>query len=125
MTDIVANVTNLVTSNDDMVGTGEGLQCLILQALWHANAGNIRKAWLSCRRALQFSQLIGLHRGDSRALQFVDGDPKLHALSSTSLVSYCLAGSAPFSAPPDFQSVPMITASRRTRQCAAATKWKS
>ena len=73
---IVTAVTDLVTSNDDLVATAEGLQCLVLQGLWHSNAGNLRKAWLSYRRAISFGQLIGIDRGVSQALKYTDMDAK-------------------------------------------------
>ncbi len=74
MVNIIAVVHDLVASNDDIVATAEGLQCLILQGIWHSNAGNLRKAWLSYRRALSFAQLIGIDRGNSQALRFVDAE---------------------------------------------------
>ena len=73
---IVTAVTDLVTSNDDFVATAEGLQCLVLQGLWHSNAGNLRKAWLSYRRAISFGQLIGIDRGISAALKYTDTEAK-------------------------------------------------
>ncbi|PMD23698.1 hypothetical protein NA56DRAFT_596167 [Hyaloscypha hepaticicola] len=45
-----------------MVSTPEGLECLILQGLYHINAGNPRRAWLTLRRALNLGQLMGIHR---------------------------------------------------------------
>ncbi|KAK3395105.1 hypothetical protein B0H63DRAFT_64174 [Podospora didyma] len=72
MMDIVAVVSQHATCNDEVVGTAEGLECLILLGLWHAGAGNLRKAWLSYRRAMSLGQLMGIDRGSSRALQFVD-----------------------------------------------------
>ncbi|KAK0732908.1 hypothetical protein B0T26DRAFT_622077, partial [Lasiosphaeria miniovina] len=70
--DIISTVSQLVTSNDELVGTAEGLQCIILQGVWHANAGNLRKAWLSYRRAMSLGQLMGIDHGSSLALKFVD-----------------------------------------------------
>ncbi|KAK3375522.1 hypothetical protein B0T24DRAFT_202021 [Lasiosphaeria ovina] len=70
--DIISTVSQLVTSNDELVGTAEGLQCIILQGVWHANAGNLRKAWLSYRRAMSLGQLMGIDQGSSLALKFVD-----------------------------------------------------
>lgn len=72
MSRIVSTVINLVTSNDDLIGTTEGLECLILQGLWQANAGNLRRAWLSYRRALSLGQLLGVDRGCSQALKSAD-----------------------------------------------------
>ncbi len=76
MASIVSTVTDLVTSNDDLVATAEGLRCLVLQGLWHSNAGNLRKAWLSYRRGLSFGQLIGIDRGNFHALRLGDAETK-------------------------------------------------
>ncbi|KAK3942864.1 transcription factor sdnS [Diplogelasinospora grovesii] len=72
MHNIISTVANLVTSNDEIVGTAEGLECLVLQGFWHANAGNLRKAWLSYRRAMSLAQLMGIDRGSRRALKYAD-----------------------------------------------------
>jgi hypothetical protein len=72
MLHIIATVSRLVTSDDDLVGTAEGLQSLVLLGYWHSNAGNLRKAWLSFRRAMSLGQLMGIDQGSSRSLQFVD-----------------------------------------------------
>jgi hypothetical protein len=72
MTNIVSTVVNLVTSNDEFIGTAEGLECLILQGIWQANAGNLRKAWLSHRRALSLGQLVGIDRENAHALKSAD-----------------------------------------------------
>ena len=72
MANIISVVSRLVTSDDEYVSTSEGLECLVLQGFWHANAGNLRKAWLSYRKALSLAQLMGLDRNCSRTLKSVD-----------------------------------------------------
>ncbi|KAL3422559.1 C6 zinc finger domain-containing protein [Phlyctema vagabunda] len=62
------STATLVTSDDELVSTLEGLECLVLQGLFHVNAGNLRRAWLSFRRALNIGQLMGLHRGYAQSL---------------------------------------------------------
>ncbi|OIW29240.1 hypothetical protein CONLIGDRAFT_411750 [Coniochaeta ligniaria NRRL 30616] len=81
MARITCTVATLVTYNDKLIGTSEGLQCLGLQAIWHANAGNLRKAWLSNRKALSLAQLMGIDRGNTRAFKSADrtSDPRKHA----------------------------------------------
>lgn len=81
MARIACTVATLVTSNDELIGTSEGLQCLCLQGIWHANAGNLRKAWLSNRKALSLAQLMGIDRGNTRTFKPADdtSDPKKHA----------------------------------------------
>ncbi|KAK0616198.1 hypothetical protein B0T14DRAFT_242195 [Immersiella caudata] len=72
MTSIISAVSRLVTSNDEFLSTSEGLQCLVLQGYWHSNAGNLRKAWMSYRKALSVAQLMGLDRSCARTLKSVD-----------------------------------------------------
>ena len=59
---IITTVQSLVTSDDELVSCIEGLECLVLQGLFHINAGNPRRAWLLFRRALATGQLMGIHR---------------------------------------------------------------
>ncbi|KAG8169240.1 hypothetical protein KVR01_001989 [Diaporthe batatas] len=64
----------LVTSNDGLVGYAEGVECLILQGYFQANAGSLRKAWMTFRRAINMAQIMGMDRGHSAA--FRSCDPK-------------------------------------------------
>ncbi|ESZ92628.1 hypothetical protein SBOR_7000 [Sclerotinia borealis F-4128] len=59
---IISTVAGLVTSDDELVASIHGLECLILQGLFHMNAGNLRRAWLTFRRAMNIGQLMGLHK---------------------------------------------------------------
>jgi hypothetical protein len=68
----------LVTSNDGILESLEGLECLILEGVFHINAGNLRRAWLVFRRAISLAQLTGLDRG---------GDADLPVLDSTTMAS--------------------------------------
>lgn len=58
----LSQTSALVTSDDELVGTLEGLECLELQGVCWSNAGKPRRAWLCFRRALDVAQLMGLHR---------------------------------------------------------------
>lgn len=59
---IVSTVSGLVTSDDELVASVQGLECLLLQGLFHMNAGSLRRAWLTFRRAMNIGQLMGLHK---------------------------------------------------------------
>ncbi|KAI1092652.1 hypothetical protein F5B19DRAFT_483249 [Rostrohypoxylon terebratum] len=73
MNRIVTVVSELVAFNDDLVGSVEGLETLNFIALYHANAGNLRKSWLALRRALAVAQLMGVDRWpDDKPLKSVD-----------------------------------------------------
>jgi hypothetical protein len=62
MSNIVDFLIRNVTSDDDITGSIEGVECLALQGVYEVNAGNLRKSWLSFRKALAISALLGLHR---------------------------------------------------------------
>ena len=55
-------VDRWIVSDDEYMGTLEGLECSILQAKVYADIGQARRAWLTFRRAIGFAQLMGLHR---------------------------------------------------------------
>lgn len=55
-------VDRWIVSDDEYMGTLEGLECSILQAKVYADVGQARRAWLTFRRAIGFAQLMGLHR---------------------------------------------------------------
>ncbi|KAI1171382.1 hypothetical protein F4777DRAFT_55410 [Nemania sp. FL0916] len=68
----VSVVSELVAYNDDLVGYAEGLEALALIALYHANAGNLRKSWLMLRRAISVAQLMGVDRWGDKPLKSAD-----------------------------------------------------
>ncbi|KAK1982981.1 hypothetical protein LZ30DRAFT_688017 [Colletotrichum cereale] len=63
---------SLVTSNDELLGSVEGLGCLLLQGFCLLNSGNLRKAWLVMRRALSLAQLMGVETDGARAMKSCD-----------------------------------------------------
>ncbi|KAL0931968.1 Zn(II)2Cys6 transcription factor [Colletotrichum truncatum] len=67
----------LVTSNDELLGSVEGIECLVMESLYHNNGGNLRRAYLTIRRALTIAQMIGLDRGTNcPLLKFLDQETK-------------------------------------------------
>jgi hypothetical protein len=58
---------SLVTTNEELLGSIEGLECVMIETLYQANVGNLRRSWVSGRRALSTAQLMGLQRSDNRA----------------------------------------------------------
>ncbi|KDN60980.1 hypothetical protein CSUB01_01117 [Colletotrichum sublineola] len=63
---------SLVTSNDELLGSAEGLGCLLLQGFYLINSGNLRKAWLVMRRALSLAQLMGIDTDGARSMKSCD-----------------------------------------------------
>ncbi|EMR68389.1 putative zn 2cys6 transcription factor protein [Eutypa lata UCREL1] len=54
--------SRLVTRNDELVCSLEGVECIMIESLYHHNAGNLHRAWLAARRAMAIAQIIGLYR---------------------------------------------------------------
>ncbi|KAE8406530.1 hypothetical protein BDV37DRAFT_242707 [Aspergillus pseudonomiae] len=65
-TRLIANCVKLVahsiSSDETLVSSLDGLECLVLQGVLYNNDGKLRSAWLCYRRALSVAQIIGLHR---------------------------------------------------------------
>lgn len=52
----------ILTADDGIAGTVDGLKCMILQFEYYNNLGNPRQAWLISRRMVSTAYLLGLHR---------------------------------------------------------------
>ncbi|TPR04661.1 GRASP55/65 PDZ-like domain family protein [Aspergillus niger] len=63
MSRVVACATRLVTTNDELTPSIEGVQCIMLEAQYQNFAGNLHQAWLATRRATAIAQMLSLHRG--------------------------------------------------------------
>ncbi|KAK0728106.1 hypothetical protein B0T26DRAFT_767282 [Lasiosphaeria miniovina] len=64
---LAETANRLVTSNDDLVGSLEGVETIMFESMYHNNAGNLRRAWVTHRRAMVIAQLMGLHRAAAAA----------------------------------------------------------
>ncbi|OQE12656.1 hypothetical protein PENVUL_c001G01413 [Penicillium vulpinum] len=62
MEQVAESAIKLVNTNDLLLGTLEGLENLILEGFYHIDGGNIRRSWITMRRAVTTAQLLGLHR---------------------------------------------------------------
>lgn len=56
-----------VTTKDELLGSIEGLECIMMESVYQANLGNLRRSWVAGRRAVSVAQLMGLNRSDNRA----------------------------------------------------------
>lgn len=72
MSQVVETASRLVTSNDDLVGSLEGIECIMIESMYQNNTGNLRHAWLTNRRALVMAQTMGLHLGSSSSPRMFD-----------------------------------------------------
>ncbi|KJK60901.1 fungal transcription factor regulatory middle homology region [Aspergillus parasiticus SU-1] len=58
----VTLVAQSISSDETLVSSLDGLECLVLLGVLYNNDGKLRSAWLCYRRALNVAQIIGLHR---------------------------------------------------------------
>ena len=73
MSRVVDSAVRLVTTNDELTGSVEGLECIMLKAMYHNYAGNLHKSWMAIRRACAVAQMMTLHRGlNSPSLKILD-----------------------------------------------------
>ncbi|KAK6498291.1 hypothetical protein TWF481_010882 [Arthrobotrys musiformis] len=54
----------LVTTNDELITTLEGIECVMMESMYLNNAGSLRRAWLVNRRAMSIAQMLRLHVAD-------------------------------------------------------------
>lgn len=64
---LVDLAVSLVTTDDELLGSIEGLECVMIESMYQANIGNLRRSWVSGRRAMSIAQLMGLNRSDNQA----------------------------------------------------------
>jgi hypothetical protein len=69
---LAESAITLVNNNDALVGALEGLDNMILEGYFHIDCGNLRRAWLTMRRAVTVAQLLGLHRPGVRLYKVLD-----------------------------------------------------
>ncbi|CAJ2504797.1 Uu.00g121910.m01.CDS01 [Anthostomella pinea] len=68
---------SLVTTQDRLLGSIEGLECVMLESMYHANGGSLRLSWAAGRRAQHLAQLMGFHlSGDRLRYQMLDPQSK-------------------------------------------------
>jgi hypothetical protein len=53
---------SLVTTNDRFMGSIEFLECIMIESLYQANCGYLRRSWITARRAMTIAQSMGFHR---------------------------------------------------------------
>ncbi|KAK2809847.1 hypothetical protein FQN50_003488 [Emmonsiellopsis sp. PD_5] len=65
---LVDDAIRQVTTNDELIGSIEFLESIMLESLYQVNIGNLRRSWVAGRRAMNVAQLMGLHRSDNQPL---------------------------------------------------------
>jgi hypothetical protein len=69
---------SLVSTQDGLLGSIEGLECVMLESLYHANVGNLRLSWTAVRRGMNLAQLMGFNLS-GRNLRYQILDPTTKA----------------------------------------------
>jgi hypothetical protein len=62
----------LVATNEELFGTVESLECILLEAQFEKVRGQFRRAWLAVRRAMTAAQLMNLHRPHNLSIKTLD-----------------------------------------------------
>jgi hypothetical protein len=62
----------LVTTNEEFTISIEGLECIMVEATIHNNAGHLHRAWMAIHRAATVAQMMGLHRGSKSTSRFLE-----------------------------------------------------
>ncbi|KAF1841294.1 uncharacterized protein K460DRAFT_369334 [Cucurbitaria berberidis CBS 394.84] len=75
---LVDTAVRLVTTNDRIVGCIEGLECVILEGVFHFNGGNLRRAWLAFRKAMVFAQLMKIDHPNPPPAKFLDASAQMN-----------------------------------------------
>ncbi|KAH6680008.1 hypothetical protein F5X68DRAFT_244995 [Plectosphaerella plurivora] len=77
MSRAVETTARLVNSIDDFASTMEGVECIMMESMYYNNAGNLRRAYITMRRALTIAQTLGLDRpGPSPLLRRLDSSSR-------------------------------------------------
>ncbi|KAF2502205.1 hypothetical protein BU16DRAFT_554278 [Lophium mytilinum] len=68
----------LVTTNSELHGTLDSLECIMMEGLFHTHSGNLRRAWTVYRTAMSSAQLMGMHRSPNHPLNSIDPEAIFH-----------------------------------------------
>ncbi|KAF2657845.1 hypothetical protein K491DRAFT_654167 [Lophiostoma macrostomum CBS 122681] len=76
LTDRLLNTAmHAISTHEDFITSRnciEGLECLILEGVFQFNGGNLRRAWLSFRKAMVFAQLMRIDLPNPPHVQILD-----------------------------------------------------
>lgn len=73
----VGTAIRYVTTNDEMIGSLEGIECILMEAFYHNYIGSLHRAWMAVRRAITVAQMMALHKGlNSPSLRFLEPETR-------------------------------------------------
>jgi hypothetical protein len=75
---LVETAVRLVTTNEKIVGCIEGLECIILEGVFQANGGNLRRAWIAFRKAIVIAQLMKMDHPSPPAVKALEPNSKVN-----------------------------------------------
>lgn len=77
MFNVIETAIRLVTTNDELITSVEGIECIMIEANYHNYAGHLHRAWMAVRRAITIAQMMALHRGlNSPSLKILDPETR-------------------------------------------------
>jgi hypothetical protein len=77
MAHVVDTATRLVTTNEELIGCVEGIECIMLESMYQNYAGNLHRAWMAVRRAAAVAEMLVLYRGlSSPSLKFLEPETR-------------------------------------------------
>jgi hypothetical protein len=59
---IIDTAKCLVTTDDELTASVEGIECIMIEAMIQNHTGELHRSWQTVRRAIAVAQLVGLHR---------------------------------------------------------------
>jgi hypothetical protein len=70
---VVDTAIKFVTTRDELLGSVEAIECIMLEAMYHNYNGHLHRSWMATRRAIAAAQSMALHRGiASPSLKFLE-----------------------------------------------------
>jgi hypothetical protein len=73
MNKLADNAIRSVTTNENLVCSIDGLECIILEGLFHTKGGNLRRAWLAFKKAMVVAQLLKFDLPNPPLVKALDG----------------------------------------------------
>ncbi|KAK4998279.1 hypothetical protein LTR66_002460 [Elasticomyces elasticus] len=74
---LAESAIKLVNMDDALLGTLESLENLMFETFYHMDCGNIRRAWITTRRAVTAAQMLGLHRPGHHRFTLINDESDL------------------------------------------------
>ncbi|KAJ5294699.1 hypothetical protein PENANT_c014G10496 [Penicillium antarcticum] len=78
MTRVIEKAISLVTTNEELIRSVEGMECIMPETVYQNYAGNLHRAWMAMHRAITVAQMMNLQRGlVSPSLKFIEPETRV------------------------------------------------